>query len=150
MTQNCVLISIVFILPSDVTGAKDDEAIGKSSKWVKTGIEFYDNKPLVSTVTRDTWADWSLYPSGITINSSTGEASVTLLIERQDKDDTFWVYVIGEEGKKPIREVTWVLSDVEGKGGDREVWVGVYSATPKVSALLVVEKGGEKGKRGDG
>lgn len=124
---------VVFILPSDTSDQQSGENVGKSSKWVKTGVEFYDNKPLVSTVTRDIYADWSLYPAGISSNASTGEASVTLLIERQDEDDTFWVYVVDSEGKKlPIREVTWVLSDVDGKGVDREAWVGVYAATPKV------------------
>lgn len=46
-----------------------------------------------------------------------------------EKDDTFWVYVVDEQGGKlPIREVTWVLSE---DAGEREVWVGVYAATPK-------------------
>jgi len=131
----------VFILPSSTDGA-DGEATGKSSKWVKTGIEFYNNRPLVSTVTRDEWADWSLYPDGITANAETGEAGVTLLIERQEKDDTFWVYVVVGEEKKPIREVTWVLSQGEAK---KEAWVGVYAATPKVRILCFSITSGENG-----
>lgn len=100
---------------------------------MKTGIEFYKGLPLVGTVARDTWADWSLYPDGV-VASTTAEgeqaSGVELLIERQEKDDTFWVYVIknveGKKVKTPIREVTWVLSDQDVK----EVWVGVYAATP--------------------
>ena len=118
----------MFILPSEVEGeGVTGESIGKSSKWIKTGIEFYNGQPLVGTVARDEWADWSLYPNGI-VDVDGGRQGVEILIERAEKDDTFWVFVVGEGGVKlPIREVTWVLSE---KPGEREVWVGVYAATP--------------------
>jgi regulation of enolase protein 1 (concanavalin A-like superfamily) len=91
-------------------------------KWVKTGIEFYNGAAYVSTVAADRWADWSLVQVGIR------EGKVTLEIEREEKDDTLWIFVVDEEGKRvPVREVTWVLSEPE----ERECWVGVYTAMPK-------------------
>ena len=60
----------------------DGELEGKKSKWIKTGIEFYEGKALVSTVVRDRWADWSLYPAALQVLGEGGEEGVELLIER--------------------------------------------------------------------
>lgn len=35
---------------------------GTQKRWIKTGIEFYNNKPKMSVVAADEWADWSLLP----------------------------------------------------------------------------------------
>ena len=76
----------------------------------------------MSTVAADAWADWSL------VSAPIHEGGVTLEIERKEKDDTLWIYVIDGQTKVPIREVTWVLSEP-----DAEVcWVGVYAATPTI------------------
>ena len=106
---------LVFVLPAAGVEPTDQ-------KWVKTGIEFYQGKPYVSTVAADAWADWSL------VSAPIHEGGVTLEIERKEKDDTLWIYVIDGQTKVPIREVTWVLSEP-----DAEVcWVGVYAATPTI------------------
>jgi regulation of enolase protein 1 (concanavalin A-like superfamily) len=93
-----------------------------SQKWIKTGIEFYQGKPYVSTVAADAWADWSLVPAAM------HDGGVTLEMERKEKDDTLWIYVIDGEIKVPIREVTWALSEPAAD----VCWVGVYAATPTV------------------
>lgn len=98
------------------------------SQWVKTGIEFYHDEAWVGTVGCDAWADWSLTQAGIR------DGRVTLEMERDGVDDTLWIYSVakGGDGEKriPIREVTWVLGNGE-KPEEKEVWVGVYAASPK-------------------
>lgn len=106
---------LVFILPA--AGVKPTD-----QKWVKSGIEFYQGKPYVSTVAADAWADWSL------VTAAMHDRGVTLEMERRAKDDTLWIYVIDGQMKIPIREVTWALSE---PGAD-VCWVGVYAATPTV------------------
>jgi regulation of enolase protein 1 (concanavalin A-like superfamily) len=90
-------------------------------KWVKTGIEFYQEEVYVGTVAADRWADWSLLQVGIKQGKM-----VTLEMERDAKADTLWVYVIDGKRRHPIREVTWILSEP-----DVQAWVGVYAASPK-------------------
>lgn len=56
-------------------------------------------------------------------------------MERDEEAGTLWLYSVEGDGRRnPIREVTWVFSDDEeltGKGDrEREIWVGVYAATP--------------------
>ena len=81
-------------------------------KWLKTGIEWYNGKPYVSTVGCDAWADWSIVP----LDSFAGNASkptVTLEARREGGQDgkTLWVYQIVRDAdgkeveKKPLREV---------------------------------------------
>jgi hypothetical protein len=69
----------------------------------------------------DRWADWSLVQSGIKDGKK-----VTLEIERNPEEGTLWLYIVDGEKRVPVREVTWVLSE----GNEKEVWVGVYAATP--------------------
>jgi regulation of enolase protein 1 (concanavalin A-like superfamily) len=90
-------------------------------KWVKTGIEFYQEEVYVGTVAADRWADWSLLQVGIKDGKR-----VTLEMERDAEADTLWVYVIDGKRRHPIREVTWILSEP-----DVQAWVGVYAASPK-------------------
>lgn len=88
-------------------------------KWVKTGIEFLNGKPLVGTVATYKWSDWSLTP---VISSDSG--SVTIEIE-SNEDGSLWVYLFDDSGNKsPIREVTWW----GGIDEQAKVSVGVYLA----------------------
>jgi regulation of enolase protein 1 (concanavalin A-like superfamily) len=135
---------LIFILPSACAAEDGGNGgsrleVGKGGKWIKTGIEFYEGEAYVSTVACDRWSDWSLVQNGI-VTLATGEKQVTLEMERKDDDDTLWIYVLhqdgdgGEEKRIPVREVTWALSEGEKMDGVekmmREVWVGVYAATP--------------------
>lgn len=93
-------------------------------RWVKTGIEFHDERPNLSTVAAREAADWSLVPLTNT--------SVTVEIERENVDgvlgSSLWVYLY-EGGKRTgVREVTWVW---DGLVKDEDVvQVGVYTARP--------------------
>lgn len=109
------------------------------TKWMKTGIEFVNGKPFVSTVAASRWADWSLVP----LPESAG-GKVTIQVERETKGEerveSLWVYVINEEtGEKlGIREITWwfrhdvVHGEAKHSDGHRSLLVGVYGARPTV------------------
>lgn len=114
---------LVFLLPTVGIEPIDQ-------KWIKTGIEFYEGQPFVSTVAADAWADWSLVQAGI------HDGTVTLEMERRVKDDTLWIYVIDGQKKIPIREVTWALS----QPGAEICWVGVYAATPTTVGVEALDK----------
>jgi regulation of enolase protein 1 (concanavalin A-like superfamily) len=88
------------------------------TKWIKSGIEFYQGRPYVATVGCDAWADWSLTP----MPNSKRRPSVTIETrrERDALGKSLWVYWIrkDDQGKEierlPIREVNWVFADEEG------------------------------------
>ncbi|KAL2819892.1 hypothetical protein BDW59DRAFT_151032 [Aspergillus cavernicola] len=89
-----------------------------SRKWVKTGIELTHDKPHLSTVARDRWADWSL------LSVPAGGAGATLEMAREP-DNSLWIYLVEGSSKAPIREVTWVFAEDVA-----DCWVGVYAARP--------------------
>lgn len=93
--------------------------VQESRKWVKSGIEFENDQPNVSTVAKDRWSDWSLIPlQGTNTSSIEIEAA---------SDGSLWVRMEDEAGKvTPLREVTW-WADLPK---DAECWVGVYVAKP--------------------
>lgn len=88
-------------------------------RWVKTGIEFYQDKPYISSVATDIWSDWALRPSLDETSPAT--------IEITPSDGALWIFLVGKDGAKvPMREVAWwpALSD------DTELWIGPYAAKP--------------------
>ncbi|KAJ5234304.1 uncharacterized protein N7469_003472 [Penicillium citrinum] len=87
-------------------------------KWVKTGIELTHDKPHLSAVAKDRFADWSLLP----VPSGGGAATLELV---REKDNSLWIYLVEGVSKAPIREVTWVFEEEV-----KETWVGVYAARP--------------------
>ena len=117
-------------LPSSPKSSTSSDA--KDRKWIKTGIEFYNGAPQVSTVACDKWADWSLLPLP---NAATGGTSVTVQMEREvlqgegGRGSTLCVFVMEGVERRAVREVTWVFEGGEGEG-EGECWVGVYAAKP--------------------
>ena len=86
-------------------------------KWIKTGIEFENDQPNVSTVAKDTWSDWSLIP----LESNEGT------VEMKVEGGSLWVWLVeGNVKRTPLREVTF-WADLPQ---DAECWVGVYVAKP--------------------
>ncbi|KAI0528006.1 hypothetical protein F5B22DRAFT_15467 [Xylaria bambusicola] len=85
-------------------------------KWVKTGIEFYENQPQLSTVGCDRWADWSVSPLTRAVDPEQG---VTLEARREGDENgrSVWVYqlVLDKSGevveRLPLREICWILAD---------------------------------------
>ena len=92
--------------------------------WLKTGIEFFHEKPNVSIVSSREWSDWSL--------TAHDTQNVTIEVEREAIDvakglgSSLFVYTVvdGVRSETPIREVTWAFEE-EG-----EMEVGVYAARP--------------------
>lgn len=110
---------IVFIMPQE----------DGSYKWIKSGIEFYEGQPFVSTVAADNWADWSLAE----MNQERGK-ELALELERNPLEDTLCIYIVNGTQRVPVREVTWALYDPKG---DAECWVGVYVGKPTANAAGV-------------
>lgn len=118
---------VLFIPDEDIT------------KWVKTGVEFFNGKPFIGTVATSRWSDWSLVP----LPESAG-GKVTLQVERETKNgervESLWIYIIdpatGE--KVPLRELTWFFrhdvlgADVRAPDAPRSLLVGIYAARPTV------------------
>lgn len=114
---------LVLVLPAKKAGAQ--------KRWVKCGIEFYNDVPRMSVVAADEWADWSLSPL-----SGADEAAgrMTVEAERDQKGDGSWGSVLRislvdqERGRMmPIREITWAFHDLDEA---EEMWVGVFAAKP--------------------
>jgi regulation of enolase protein 1 (concanavalin A-like superfamily) len=100
-------------------------------RWLKSGIEFEDGKPLLSAVVAltDTGADWSLLPlTGFDVAGKT-----TVEVEREKNEDgtpgtVLHVFVLNEAGERfMIREITSAFWQTEESG---EVWVGAFTAKP--------------------
>ena len=86
-------------------------------QWVKSGVEFENEQPNVSTVATPMWSDWSLLPIP-------GRSKAAIEIERA-ADGALWVRLIEENGSKTaLREVTW-WADLPHNA---ELWVGPYAA----------------------
>ena len=92
----------------------------KHRQWVKTGIEYLEGRPHVSTVATDRWSDWSLRPM-----SGKNDEGATIEIVNED-DGSLWVYLVEANKRVPIREVTW-WADVTKAA---ECWIGIYAAKP--------------------
>ncbi|KAL8937604.1 MAG: hypothetical protein Q9216_004344 [Gyalolechia sp. 2 TL-2023] len=111
---------LILILPSR-SGKKEKQ-------WIKTGIEFFESRPNISTVACDTWADWSLAPS------PSGKATVEMtreVLEDGEKTSPMWVHSVEVpstgERRRALREISWAFE--EGNSED-ECEVGVYVAKP--------------------
>lgn len=100
-------------------------------RWVKSGIEYYQDKPMMSVVAADEWADWSLLPLSTKGDERTG--SMTVEFEREQEEDGSFgpvlrVLLLGRFGiKTPIREITWAFHDVDES---EEIEVGIFAAKP--------------------
>lgn len=91
------------------------------SKWVKTGIEFFESKPALSVVGCDRFSDWSLSPM-----LGKGGKDATIVAEREGS--TLWVFVVEDGVKRALREVKWAF--MEGREESAEMWAGVCAAKP--------------------
>ncbi|KAG8905706.1 hypothetical protein FRC01_008264 [Tulasnella sp. 417] len=107
---------LVFYFPSST---------GKTA-WLKTGIEFYNNRANLSTVATpgSTTSDWGLVPLSAT--------KVTIRVEREEdggkSGPSLWVYMLDDKGEKhAVREVTWAF---ENASEGAALQVGIYACRP--------------------
>ncbi|GAW05652.1 hypothetical protein LENED_007524 [Lentinula edodes] len=113
---------------------------GSTDRWLKTGVEFYQDKVYLSTVSTLTYSDWSITPP------TTGDNAKSTTIEvRREVDElgsSLWVYelVLGDSGevleRQPLREVTWFLAEEDGW----EVSVSAMAARPAKEESVVGTK----------
>ncbi|EPS42538.1 hypothetical protein H072_3481 [Dactylellina haptotyla CBS 200.50] len=100
------------------------------AQWIKTGIEYYLDKPWVGTVCCDKWADWSITPLGEDMECPTA----TIEAERSNDElgKSLWIYLVRGEKRIPLREVNFIFADEEGDtvNGPVYVDVGAYAARP--------------------
>ncbi|KAK4109091.1 hypothetical protein N656DRAFT_690724, partial [Canariomyces notabilis] len=120
-------------------------------KWIKTGIEFYNGSPRLSTVACDAWADWSVAElqaptSSADATTTTTDRWTTVEIAREEDQHgtSLWVYQVLDSGEKvPLREICWVFGD---RPEEWEVEVKAMAARPGKGVPegegLVVEFGG--------
>lgn len=90
-----------------------------AGKWVKAGIEYYDNRTTASSVSASSdGADWSLVelPEGVT----------ELKVRFEKVDQALWVWFDDGVEWKKLREVTWFFWGVD----EKNVRVGVYASRP--------------------
>ncbi|KAK3077281.1 hypothetical protein LTS18_010738, partial [Coniosporium uncinatum] len=86
-------------------------------KWLKTGVEYYNGRPYLSTVCCDQYADWSIYPLPSTYNSETDWVTLEARREGDVNGVGLWVYhIVGGEERVPLREVAWFFAG-EGEWG---------------------------------
>lgn len=95
-----------------------------SEKWVKTGVEFYQGAPMLSTVATDRWADWSVGPLGAPAVDPAKGITLEIIREGDENGKSAWVYrlVLDEAGnvkeKVPLREICWIFADENDKDGE--------------------------------
>lgn len=94
-------------------------------KWIKTGIEFYNGQPALSTVTADRFSDWSLCPMP-------GDGGDKATFECRREGDILVVSSVSDGKKQPLREIMWAF--LEDRKTDADMYVGVYAAKPTVEA----------------
>ncbi|KAK7923316.1 hypothetical protein PG985_007387 [Apiospora marii] len=100
-------------------------APGQSSeKWIKTGVEFYQGAPMLSTVATDRWADWSVGPLGAPAVDPARGVTLEIIREGDENGKSAWVYrlVLDAAGnvqeKVPLREICWIFADENDKDGE--------------------------------
>ncbi|KAG5945545.1 hypothetical protein E4U53_006694 [Claviceps sorghi] len=95
---------------------------GSDRKWIKSGVEFFNNVPRLSTVCTDNYSDWSVSdaPNGDAIRS--GCRPVTITVERVDEElgRSLWIYHVDGSKRTPLRQVTWPFGTA-GDGWELEV-----------------------------
>ena len=100
---------------------------GEKDRWLKTGVEFYNGKPYVSTVGCDRFADWSIYP----VDGVVAEYTVQVRREGDENGKGLWVYWVREGERVPVREVAWFFADEE----DWAISVGARACRPASSEV---------------
>ncbi|KAI9645427.1 hypothetical protein NHQ30_006166 [Ciborinia camelliae] len=97
---------------------------GSQDRWLKTGVEFYNGKPFVSTVGCDRFSDWSIYPTDLDASKDV-EVTVEVRKEGDENGKALWVYWLRDGERIPIREVGWFFADEEWNIG-----VGAMACRP--------------------
>lgn len=110
-------------------------------KWIKAGVEFFNDRPRLSTVCCDNFADWSvapLFPTAAEEAAVTaGKEAVTVTVRREEDENGvgLWVYHLHGDEKVPMREIAWVYPE-GGEGWELEVSALVARPAKEASETL--------------
>ncbi|KAH8150463.1 uncharacterized protein LAJ45_05676 [Morchella importuna] len=113
---------VIFAGPTPTTtsaSAAPNSGPPPAGKWVKAGIEYYDNRTTASSVSASSdGADWSLVelPEGVN----------ELKVRFEKVDQALWVWFDDGLEWKKLREVTWFFWGVD----EKSIRVGVYASRP--------------------
>lgn len=99
-----------------ITFPQDDAPI----PWIKAGIEYTDGAPYLGVVATEKLSDWSLSP----VSNPSNPNTATFEIVRDGTDA--WVYVVEENSRRPLRQITWAFNENPAKF----MHVGIYAAKP--------------------
>ncbi|KAM7198787.1 hypothetical protein V8F33_004801 [Rhypophila sp. PSN 637] len=119
---------------------------GSPPRWIKTGVEYYNGTPMLSTVSCHKWADWSISPLSQSPTEE-GQNWTTILISRldgeqdQEKGASLWVHAVLPSGEKlALREICWVYEDGDDTGSENwTLEVKVMAARPNKTATTGLE-----------
>ncbi|KAG5958819.1 hypothetical protein E4U58_005240 [Claviceps cyperi] len=95
---------------------------GSDRKWIKSGVELFNDAPRLSTVCTDNYSDWSVSDPSEGDAIRTGCKPVTITVERMDDElgISLWVYHVDGSYRTPLREITWPYGTA-GDGWELEV-----------------------------
>ena len=101
---------------------------GKDRKWIKSGIELFNDAARLSTVCTDNWSDWGISTPAHGSEILSGQRSVTVRIESSGDElgKCLWVYQLDGDDKVPLREITWPY----GSAADWKLEVAAAVARP--------------------
>ncbi|KAK5714001.1 hypothetical protein LTR15_010907 [Elasticomyces elasticus] len=99
-----------------------EKAAGVKTRWVKGGIEYFEEAPALGVVGTDRFSDWSLAPMPAPPQSQTAAT-----FEAVKNDTTLFIYVVVDGQQQALREVRWAFVGVDEEA---ELEVGVYAAKP--------------------
>ncbi|OAA35560.1 hypothetical protein NOR_07945 [Metarhizium rileyi] len=111
---------------------------GTDRKWIKSGIELFNDVPRLSTVCTDNYSDWSVSDAPCGEEVRKASRPVTISVERGDDelDTTLWVYHVDQSHKTPLREIAWPLGTAAGDGWQVEVAAAIARPSKETTDKL--------------
>ncbi|CEI63611.1 unnamed protein product [Fusarium venenatum] len=81
--------------------------LSPSTKWIKLGIEYFDEEPRPSVSCCDNWADWCVASLPASTVAAVTEGSQSLTFSLEKNEGALWVFFHDPSGRKlPLREIT--------------------------------------------
>ncbi|KAK8912812.1 hypothetical protein H634G_09332 [Metarhizium anisopliae BRIP 53293] len=124
----CITFLATYTHQFDQAGILFKFTNGADRKWIKSGIELFNDAPRLSTVCTDNYSDWSVSDAPCGHEVRNASRPVTISVERSDDGTgtTLWVYHLDRDGgKTPLREITWPFGTAAGDGWEVEVAAAV-------------------------
>lgn len=108
-------------------------------KWIKTGIEYFNNHPRYATVGCDAFSDWSLAPVQDEAAVKSGDKSATIIVEKENSELglSWWIFQVDDAGEKmPLRQFCWPFGE---EGWQVEVGAAVARPDKELKEDLVAK-----------